>query len=209
METLWPVLAIVGALSLGVISPGPSFVFIAQRSVAVSRLDGLGASLGMGVGGIIFAILALLGLHSLFTLFPWLFLVLKVVGGSYLMFLGWKIWKGSKKPISFPEGQSANQPDLGRSFVLGLATQLSNPKTAIVYGSVFASLLPPHFSWIFALWLLPLVFCIEAGWYSFVAVALSTPGPRRVYLGLKTLFDRSAGVILGLLGIKLLLTPEA
>lgn len=209
MESFWPILGILGALSLGVVSPGPSFLFIAQRSASKSRRDGLAASVGMGVGGVIFAFLALLGLHSLFFLFPWLFLALKIVGGAYLVFLGWKIWKSSKVPLVLSEAGETSQPAPWRSFFLGLVTQLSNPKTAIIYGSVFASLLPPHFSWVFALWLLPLVFLVETGWYSFVSVALSSSAPRRVYLGFKTVFDRSSAVILGLLGVKLILSTES
>ncbi len=209
METFWPVLGILGALSLGVISPGPSFLFIAQRSASTSRIDGLASSLGMGIGGVFFAGLALLGLHSLFLVFPWLFAGLRLLGGGYLVFLGWKIWKGSKVLLSLEPGQVRLDPAPGRSFVLGLLTQISNPKTAIVYGSVFASLLPAHFSWVFAVWLLPLVFLVEAGWYSFVALALSSTGPRRVYLGMKTVVDRSAATILGLLGVKLMFSSES
>ena len=60
----------------------------------------------------------------------------------------------------------------GRSFWLGLSTQLSNPKTTIVYASVFAALLPADVPlWLFAV--LPLfIFLLEAGWYAIVAVAL-------------------------------------
>jgi len=121
------------------------------------------------------------------------------------MYLGWKIWRGSRVPLELGDGTPSPGAPV-RSMLLGLTTQLSNPKTAVVYGSIFASLLPAHFTWAFALWLLPLVFVVEAGWYSFVAVALSTSGPRKVYLGFKTIVDRSAAVILGCLGIKLLST---
>jgi len=208
MEAFWSALGMVGVLGIGVISPGPSFVFIAQRSVALSRRDGLTASLGMGLGGVVFAVLALLGIHTVFLLFPWMFVALKIAGGACLAFLGWKIWRGSSTPLVVPGTGSSTPPAAARSFWLGLTTQLSNPKTAVVYGSIFASLLPAQFTWTFALWLLPLVFLVEAGWYSFVALALSTSGPRRVYLGFKTLIDRSAAVILGALGIKLLLSAQ-
>ena len=51
---------------------------------------------------------------------------------------------------------------------------MSNPKTAIVYASVFAAFLPPATTFMFNLILVGLVFFIEAGWYSLVAVALDT-----------------------------------
>jgi threonine/homoserine/homoserine lactone efflux protein len=53
---------------------------------------------------------------------------------------------------------------LSKSVLLGLATQVSNPRTAVVYASVFAALLPQHFSAGFAAALLTLVFLVETGW---------------------------------------------
>ena len=88
MDTTLAILSIAGAITLGAISPGPSFVMVARTAVASSRADGLAAALGMGVGGVIFAAAALLGLHVVLTAVPWLYLGLKVLGGAYLLFLG-------------------------------------------------------------------------------------------------------------------------
>ncbi len=49
------VLSIAGAITLGAMSPGPSFVVVARTAVATSRADGVAAALGMGVGGVLFA----------------------------------------------------------------------------------------------------------------------------------------------------------
>jgi threonine/homoserine/homoserine lactone efflux protein len=89
------------------------------------------------------------------------------------------------------------------SFWLGLTTQLSNPKTAIVYASVFAALLPPQFSLAFAAALLVVVFTVEAGWYALVAFVLSSSVPQRAYLSFKTWIDRTAGLVMFGLGLKL------
>jgi threonine/homoserine/homoserine lactone efflux protein len=48
-----------------------------------------------------------------------------------------------------------------------------------------------------------LVFVIETGWYSIVALALSAPLQRAAYLRFKSTYDRTAGGILAALGIKL------
>lgn len=68
-----------------------------------------------------------------------------------------------------------------RSFAVGLSTQLSNPKTAIVYAGVFAAFLPAAPSLTFAVWVVGLVFCIEAGWYALVVVALSSEHPQCLF----------------------------
>ena len=70
---------------------------------------------------------------------------------------------------------------------------MSNPKAAVVYASIFISLLP-HEVPLAATPILPLViFFIEAGWYSVVALALSAPSPRAAYLRWKVWVDRAAG----------------
>ena len=67
MAGFLPLFAIAGALTLGAMSPGPSFVMVARTAVARSRANGLAAALGMGVGGLIYAVASLLGLQALFA----------------------------------------------------------------------------------------------------------------------------------------------
>jgi len=78
----------------------------------------------------------------------------------------------------------------------------------VIYGSIFAALLPPSLPRPISLILLFLVFGIEAGWYSVVALALSSTRPRKAYLNWKTTIDRVAGGVLALLGIKLLASTD-
>jgi threonine/homoserine/homoserine lactone efflux protein len=196
--------AILGAILLGAISPGPSFVLVARTAVAVSRLDALATALGMGVGGLIFAGAALLGLMAVLETVPWLYLAIKVLGASYLIYLAMRLWKGANSPLRATEVYEGDVRGTLRSFGLGLATQLSNPKTAIWYASIFAALLPTDHSHGLVAVILPMIFITEAGWYALVAVAFSSAGPRHGYLRLKPWIDRIAGGVMGLLGLKLL-----
>lgn len=204
MTTLIPVLAIAGALAIGAMSPGPSFVVVVRTAVARSRLDGIAAALGMGIGGLVFAGLALAGLTALLASVAWLYLGLKVVGGLYLIYLAVRIWRGAVEPLRMAEGARQGEAATGRSFLLGLTTQLSNPKTAVYYASVFAALLPANAGFETAVLLLPAVLLIEAGWYAIVAMAFSSDRPRRVYLRWKAKVDRLAGAVMAILGIRLI-----
>ena len=189
---------IVAALAVGTVSPGPSFVMVARAAV-VSRIEGVNAALGMGAGGVVFAIAALLGLQAILLAVPALYLGLKVLGGLYLCYLGYRMFRsaGDAPAVSRGNGQTAN------GFWLGLLTQVSNPKTAVVYASVFAAFLPPAFSWTFAATLVTVVFCIEAGWYALVALLLSSARPQRAYLSFKRWIDRAAGTVMFGLGLNL------
>jgi threonine efflux protein len=198
-------LAILGTILLGAMSPGPSFVLVARTAVAVSRRDALATALGMGVGGVIFAGSALLGLMVVLTSVSWLYFVIKVLGASYLLYLALCLWTGANEPLEITGAREDDVRGMSRSFGFGLATQLSNPKTAIWYASVFAALLPADQPrGLAAVVLLPMIFAIEAGWYALVAVVFSSAGPRRGYLRMKSWIDRVAGGVMGLLGLKLL-----
>lgn len=204
MQETTALLGIATALAIGAASPGPSFVMVARTAVSSSRADGICAALGMGVGGLAFATAALLGLHGLLLAVPSLYWVLKVAGGLYLAYLGLRIWLGARKPlISGAIDSASSATTTVRSFVLGLTTQVSNPKTAIVYASVFAAFLPAASSLAFNLGVAGLVFAIEAGWYALVALVLSSTRPRHAYLRYKAWIDRTAGGVMIALGLKL------
>lgn len=199
-QELTSLCAILAALVFGAISPGPSFVMIARMAVASSRLDALRGALGMGVGGLLFGGAALMGLQSLFYAVPMLYGALKFLGGAYLCYLGFIIFKAAKLPLQTITVSGSNSR---RSFWLGLTTQISNPKTAIVYASVFAAFLPQHFSVGFAVLLLAVVFLVETGWYSLVALLLSSDGPHKAYLSCKVWLDRAVGLVMFGLGLRL------
>jgi threonine/homoserine/homoserine lactone efflux protein len=204
MEAVLAISAILGALLIGVVSPGPSFVLVARTAIAVSRRDGLAAAVGMGLGGVMFGTLALLGLAAILAQVEWLHLGLRLLGGLYLVYLGIAIWRGASAPIVVPKTATGSTAGLGKSFVLGLTTQISNPKAAVIYGSVFAALLPRSVpGWIYVV--LPLlIFTIETGWYAIVALAFSADRPRAAYLRSKVWIDRIAGAVMGVLGGRLI-----
>jgi threonine/homoserine/homoserine lactone efflux protein len=197
-------LSILGALAVGVVSPGPSFVLVARTAVAVSRGDAVAAALGMGLGGVAFAALALLGLHALLAQVGWAYDGLKLAGALYLIYLACRLWRGATTPLAMTTAALPRRGGLRRSFTVGLATQLSNPKTAIVYGGVFAALLPasPPLGLLVAL--LPAIFLLETGWYVIVALIFSGERPRAAYGSCKRWLDRLAGVVMGALGARLI-----
>ncbi|MDX2219128.1 MAG: LysE family translocator [Burkholderiales bacterium] len=207
MMELSALLGIAITLALGVASPGPSFVLVARLAASEGRASGLGAALGMGVGGVVFALLSLAGLQGLLNAVPALYFALKLAGGAYLVYLGWCIWRSAGSPLNDAADGPANSPRGARhGLLLGLVTQLSNPKTALVYASVFAAFLPPVLSMQFAVAVLALVFLIEAGWYAVVAWVLSASAARQRYLRWKVWIDRAAGGIMTALGVKLATT---
>ncbi|WP_374384795.1 LysE family translocator [Dongia sp.] len=204
MTEIMSVLAIMAAILVGAISPGPSFLLVARTSLSQSRRIGLASALGMGVGGMILATLAVIGLQALFMQVEWLYMGFKVGGGAYLAYLGYRLWRGAKEPLATGNEATGRGNGFFRTFLLSLGTQLSNPKTVIFYSSVFAALLPARPS-LGTIVMLPFIlFLIEGGWYSAVALAFSTARPRAAYLSFKAWIDRAAGAVMAALGLRLI-----
>lgn len=196
--------AILLAIGIGAMSPGPSFVLVSRISIANSRLHGLAAAIGMGLGGALFSIFALAGLVAFLQQVDWLYLALKCAGGLYLVHLGIAIWRGAREPIATGADGAESRLSISRALLVAFVTQVSNPKTAVVYASIFAALMPQDPPTLVLIALPPLVFLVEAGWYLVVALAFSAPRSQRAYLRWKTGVDRLAGAVIGALGLRLI-----
>ena len=188
-------------------SPGPSFIFIAQRTLTTSRKHGLISALGLGTGAAIFAVLSCLGLFVILETAPFVYGALKIIGGLYLLFLAYRIWNSSKgddnAKSSVIENSNENKTSISASYFLGLMTQLSNPKTAIVIGSIIMAFLPtetPPYTFII---ITILMFLSDWAWYSIVVVALSTKRAQKAYNRFKKSINRIASGLLAFMGAKL------
>jgi threonine/homoserine/homoserine lactone efflux protein len=208
METTLALIPILAVLAIGVISPGPSFILVARTAVAVSRGAAISAAFGMASGAIVLAIAALLGLNALLHQIPSAYLALKLIGGIYLLYLAYKTWRGASTPVSIGKNVGASPQSLLHHFWLAAATMLSNPKAAVQYGVIFAAMLPTSPSLALMMTLPVGVFMLEASWYLVVAFALSASKPRDAYIKTKSTIDRTVGVVLGILGFKLLLSTK-
>lgn len=205
MDTLLTLLPILGVLVVGVISPGPSFILVARTAVAISRLAALASAVGMAAGAALLATAALLGLHALLQQIPSAFTALKVVGGLYLLYLALQTWRGAGRPVPVDDQTNPDAGGLWRHFALAIGTMVSNPKAAVQYGVLFSAMLPASPTRAVTIALPIAVFALEATWYTIVALALSAPGTRNAYLRRKLVIDRVAGILLAVIGVRLIL----
>jgi threonine/homoserine/homoserine lactone efflux protein len=188
---------------LGTMSPGPSFILIAKTAVGKSRKEGFGVAIGLGMGAVFFTLMAIFGLYAILEAVPIIYGFLKLLGGMYLLYLAYKMWKHANEPLDVEISIDVKPKSFVKAILFGLVTQLSNPKTAIIIGSIFAALLPAQVPAFGELFLCLLAFFADLIWYSLVVVLLSTNGAQRVYLRFKKYIDRVAGSVLGALGLNL------
>lgn len=187
------------------ISPGPSFVVAVRTAAAEGLRPAMGLAVGFGLGALIWALAALLGLALLFELAPTLFTAFKIAGGLVLIFIAWKTWSHAKEPVDMPDDIAVPRGWVS-AIRLGLVTQIANPKPAVFFGAVFAGLVPPETPALVLAALLAVIFTQETLWYIAVARLFSLARPRAAYARFKAAIDRAFGGLIALLGAKIALT---
>jgi threonine/homoserine/homoserine lactone efflux protein len=196
--------AVATLLTMGAISPGPAVLMSARTGVTEGLRTGVFLAIGIGMGAVFWAVLALTGLAVLFTIAPTLLWVFKIAGGLYLVYMAWGMWRQADAPLPDQTGIPPRSPL--SAFRLGLFTQLSNPKPAVLLSAIFIGTVPPGTPVWVLLALLAYLFLVETTWNTIVARIFSFPTTRAAYIGAKTVIDRSFGGLLAILGVKIAAT---
>ena len=198
-------LLIIGAALLGgAMSPGPSFLIVAQNSLSKSRLHGLFTAVGTGLGAALFALLAALGVTALLEETPAAYFVFRLLGGLYLIWLSYLNWRGATQPMIVNTQADKTQASILMSLLKGFTVQVSNPKTVFIIASIFSSVMPNQPPVNTALYVTVIAFLIDFGWYALVALSLSKQASRDFYQKAKRYFDWFAAGLLLVLGAKLI-----
>src|SRR5436305_11451101 len=194
-------LATIGFVQLlAVISPGPSFLTAARTAVARSRAAGIRVALGLGAGTVIWSSAALLGLNFLFRQYQWLFMAMKAGGALFLIWIAIQIFRHAADPVEMDLRKSKGGDR--NPIIQGFLTQISNPKVAVFFGSIFIAMLPREVAPWMIVALIVIVTLNEIVWYSCVALFFGSPPVRRAYLSSKRWIDRATGLFLGALGLR-------
>ncbi|MFC7101949.1 LysE family translocator [Nonomuraea rubra] len=129
--------AVIGVVlvALGmVLSPGPNMMYLVSRSTSQGRRAGIISLAGVAAGFLVYLVAANLGLAVVFSAFPGLLTVIRVAGAMYLLWLAWKTLKPGGVSVFAAREVPPDSPR--RLFLMGLMTNLLNPKIALLYVSV-------------------------------------------------------------------------
>lgn len=203
--TLAAFLAFASLSLFAAISPGPAVLMAARTGLSEGFRTGAFLAAGIGAGAVVWASAAMFGLNLVFAAAPALLWALKILGGGYLIWMAFHLWRDAKKPLDTGEERAVPRSALS-AFRLGLFTQLANPKPAVMFSAIFLGTVPPATPlWVYAA-LLAVVFMNETLWNILVARIFSLDRTRARYISLKTVIDRVFGGMLALLGVKLAAT---
>ncbi|MFN4282502.1 MAG: LysE family translocator [Alphaproteobacteria bacterium] len=125
-----------------VLTPGPNMIYLLSRAILQGRAAGFISLAGVLVGFVAYMLAAALGLTALLIAVPFAYEALQWAGAAYLLWLAWNAVK--------PGARSALEPrrDLAfdgpaKLFVMGLVTNLLNPKIAVLYLSLLPQFIDP------------------------------------------------------------------
>jgi threonine/homoserine/homoserine lactone efflux protein len=195
MEALMPLVAYCALMSG---TPGPNNVMLATSGANFGFRRTLPHMLGINSGVAVLTCVVCLGLGTVFTQFPQVHSVLKVVGALYLVYLAWKL-----AGASVAESSARARP---LSFVEGAAFQVVNPKSWMKAATIATVFMPPGMDAVQAALLVSVVGVVVglpliSVWTLFgTAIGHYLSSPRRLRI-----FNGVMGLSLLALAIKLML----
>lgn len=128
--TLLNIFAFSGAMFLLAITPGPGVFATISRALASGFSSASFVVLGIVLGDIMFLLLAIFGLSAIASILGDFFILVKYLGGIYLLFLGYKILTSKENET---EIKGIQELSWKRNFLTGLLITLSNPKVILFY----------------------------------------------------------------------------
>jgi threonine/homoserine/homoserine lactone efflux protein len=113
------------------ITPGPDMSLFLARTIANGRQAGIASVLGANVGCLVHTFLAAFGVSALLAASQTGFLVLKIVGAGYLLWLAVDALRnGSSLNVTLTEQKPVSALN---SFLVGVTVNLTNPKVVLFF----------------------------------------------------------------------------
>ncbi|WP_424688647.1 LysE family translocator [Halarcobacter ebronensis] len=142
---------------IALLSPGVDFFIILSNSSKYGKLSGIITSVGIAIANLVYILLALLGI-SLIKENENIFLVIKLLGSLYLVYIAFMLLKTKKRELFENEQiKSKKQKNIIKYFSMGFLSAILNPKNSIFYFTMFSisinSTTPLFVQSFYALWM--------------------------------------------------------
>ncbi|MBO6815529.1 MAG: LysE family translocator [Rhizobiaceae bacterium] len=182
-------------------SPGPNLVAVASVSLAQGRRAGLFVVGGIASGMLVWSLATAYGLATVLELFPYSLTAMRIIGGSYLL---WLAIKGLNGAIRNRPGtiRAANVSLSDRqAWLRGFMVLLTNPKAVMMWAAVATFLFGAGLEPVEVLAFGPLGslsgFLIYGGYAVLFSTGLASRTYQRFARGIELLFSASFGALGG------------
>ena len=122
------------------IMPGPGIFYVAARTLAGGRPEGMASTVGTGLGGLVHVVAGALGVSAIVLASAELFTALKLLGAAYLVWIGFRTFQAARRETAAALLGETITLSVGprRAFREGVLVEATNPKTA----AFFLALIP-------------------------------------------------------------------
>jgi threonine efflux protein len=200
---LWTGFAtVIGVWIVTVVTPGPNFLATVHATLTRSRRAGLLVVAGITLGTALWGTASLFGLGLLFQTAGGLYEIAKLAGAAYLVIVGVRLILSARR-AGAPTRLVGPAIPATRAFRHGLVTDLSNPKAAAFFTSLFAVAVPPTAPLWFDGLLVATVSGIAGLWYGAVAWAMAADPVVALYRKAARAITTIAGAVFLALGLRL------
>jgi len=195
-----------GAMFLALLSPGPDFAMILKQSITYGKRSSVVASIGIGLGISVHVVYSILGIGLIISKSIILFNIIKFMGAAYLIYIGYQSLKSKGLKLEDAAIMKFDKMSDKKSFFLGFLCNALNPKATLFFLSIFTVVVsintPLHVQAVYG------VFCIFAtmSWFVGVSLILSQYKVRKFFNSFGHIFDKTVGVVLISLGLKVALS---
>lgn len=196
-----------GACGLGLMCPGPNVLAVMGTAMSVGRRQGLALAAGVSAGSALWALATATGLSSLLAAYAGALVVIKIVGGVYLLWLAFKAFRSAAAAHDIETRLTADGAARGPSvlFLRGLTVQLTNPKAALTWIAIMSLGFTPGAP----LWVAGAIVvgasALSLLAHSLYALAFSTASMVRVYSRAWRWIQGALGLFFTYAGIRLLM----
>ena len=134
-----------GVISAVIFTPGPSAILCMSHGLKFGKAKSLATAVGGAVAASILMTISIVGLGALLAASGTAFLIVKLLGASYLIYLGVIAWKSSYSLSgSHSEGVGLNKVNLkdesiSSLFRKGFLVGISNPKDILFFSALLPS----------------------------------------------------------------------
>lgn len=193
---------------LAVMSPGPDFVMISRNSLVYSRKIGVYSAIGLGLGILVHVTYSLIGIGLIISKSILLFSLLKFIGAGYLMYIGYKCLGAKPQMEKTVEAQKKNDLGTFAAIRMGFLTNVLNPKATLFFFALFTQVINPHTPKIIQVLYGLEMSVMTFAWFALVAALLSHNTVKARFASVQHKLERTFGVILIALGVKVALSSS-
>ena len=186
---------------LGAMSPGPSMAVVINNAILKGRYNGILTSIGHGIGIVIYATFAVLGLGLIIKTNTFIFNTLEILSIILIVFIGIKSFSNETR-------LKLEENDIKRktfSFLQGFSISILNPKILVWFIAIYSQFMSIDNELIFNMYLILIAGIIDACWYIILSLAVTTSSALNFFQKQINFMQKIQGFFFIALGLGLLI----